>query len=87
MSTDAIDLRCDLIDGQFDLPPATLEYMALVRRELAAVAARLRDARPDAYDYGRFVAFLDKLQEAKDTACVSVILGAEQKKRKTADAK
>jgi len=88
MSTDAIELRIAMVDGRFDLTDETVEFMNKVRSELAATLRSLATQRPPEYDYGRFVAFCDAVQAAKNVACDSAILGNElatRKRAKTAD--
>jgi hypothetical protein len=73
-----IDARVAVIDGMFQLPRATTERFTKIRgaiqRAAADVAEAVREAGEGGYDVGRLVAALDLLQQAKDVACVSLIL-------------
>lgn len=84
----AIALRRDLINGQFDLEPGTTDFMRGAREELARAAKTIVDALPANADIGRVIAFLDKLQDAKDAVCAAAVIGSEaavraEKKRKS----
>ena len=70
----AINARVKLINGYFDLPADTPPYMKAVREAISGAAQKIQAALPAAYDAGRVIAGLDKLQEAKDTLCVAAIL-------------
>lgn len=88
-NNDALQLRVEFVNGQFDLDADTLEFMKVVRAEIAGVAARLRDVAPETCDVGRFIAAVDHLQQTKNLFCDSAILGCEattRKRRKTATA-
>ena len=73
-----IDARVAVIDGMFDLPNGTKDRFTAIRgaiqRAAAEVAEAVRGAGEGGYDVGRLVAALDLMQQAKDTACVSLIL-------------
>lgn len=75
---ETIDARVGLIDGNFDLPTDTSRRFGVIRKVLQGaaqtIASVVREAGEDNYDVGRLIAALDLLQQAKDTACVSLIL-------------
>jgi hypothetical protein len=80
MST--IQLRVDLINGQFELDQKTKDFMVEVRINIATVANELVNLSPGTCDVDRFIAALDHLQQAKNLFCDSAILGLEAKRRK-----
>lgn len=86
---EAIQVRVDMINGQFGLDEETLKFMRLVREEIAALAEKLSKARPESANIGRFIAAVDHLQQTKNLFCDAAILGNEEdnraKKRKAAD--
>ena len=75
---DTIDARVAVIDGQFDLPEGTRERFTVIRGAIKTaaetVANVIRETGEGNYDVGRLIAALDALQNAKDMACVSLIL-------------
>ena len=77
----AVALRRDLIDGNFELDAETVTFMKVARTELARSARAIVDAAPSTADVGRVIAFLDKMQDAKDTVCAAAIIGDESSKR------
>lgn len=79
---DAIDVRVDMINGQFELDQETLLFMKIARVECAALADKLNKARPATLDVGRFIAAIDHLQQVKNILCDSAIIGGEMSNRK-----
>lgn len=85
---EAVQLRVDMINGQFETSAETTAFMRTVRAEIAAVAKRLSETAPETCDTGRFIAALDLLQQAKNVLCDSALLGGEasaRKRRKSAE--
>lgn len=83
----AVQVRADMINGQFEVSAETSEYMTLVRKTLADAASILKNAAPAHTDVGRLIAALDSLQHTKNLFCDAVLIGNEletRKKRKTA---
>ncbi len=76
-----VELRCDLLNGSFELDKETIDFMRFVREELSRSAKAICAARPKNADVGRVIAFVDKLQDAKDTICAAAIIGDENAKR------
>ncbi len=76
-----IKLRCDLLNGNFELDKETVAFMRFAREELSRAANAICAAQPQNADIGRMIAFLDKLQDAKDTVCAAAIIGDESAKR------
>lgn len=71
----SIDARVAIINGAFDLPDKTPEVMSEVRKILAKAAEDLKVVLlAEKHDIGRVIATMDLLQQAKDTACTSLIL-------------
>lgn len=79
-----LEARVELIDGMFPLPkdaegkPPTLDMMSKIRGHISVAAKAIYadlQANPDVkYDMGRMIHAMDLLQQAKDTACVAVLL-------------
>ena len=87
-SNEAIKLRADMIDGQFELDTNTVAFMTWIRQACAALAQEARQRAPDTCDVGRLIAAVDHLQQTKNLFCDAVILGheaTERKKRKHAE--
>ena len=78
----AIDVRVDMVNGNFELNKESKAFMNFAREECAALAKKLGDARPPTADVGRFIAALDHLQILKNLLCDSVIIGNELENRK-----
>lgn len=76
----AIQARVLLIDGQFETPKESKEAFGNVRAIFAKAAQDLsnllvgKDSKVAKVDAGRLIHALDLLQQAKDTACVSLLL-------------
>lgn len=84
-ANDAIALRCDLINGSFQLGDDTIAFMKFTRVVLDDAAHKLGSYNADVpMDHDRFVAGMDLLQQAKDVLCAAAILGAEAKTRAAA---
>lgn len=79
---EAISVRVDMINGQFDLNDETTKFMKLVREKHSQLAKELQDAAPETCDVGRFIAALDSLQHTKNLFCDSAIIGSETTSRK-----
>jgi len=76
----SINARVAIINGTFELPPSTPKAMATVREILAKAAEDLKAVIiSEKHDIGRVIATMDLLQQAKDTACASLILPHYQK--------
>ena len=78
-----LEARVELINGMFPLPKVddktpTLDMMSKIRQHLSTAAKSIHAdllANPDVkYDMGRMIHAMDLLQQAKDTACVAVLL-------------
>lgn len=76
-----VQMRCDLLNGNFEHDKETVEFMRFAREEVARCARAVCAARPKNADVGRVIAFVDKLQDAKDTICAAAIIGDETAKR------
>jgi hypothetical protein len=69
-----------LINGNFDLPQATLNYMREIRKALSEAAHKIQVAsrhyvkKGGKLNDGRHISGLDALQAAKDTFCVAAIM-------------
>lgn len=73
--TDPVAKRVAMINGRFDLPPATLEAMATMRAAFDACARAVEQTATGVErDTGRLIATMDLLQQAKNVACDAVIL-------------
>ena len=76
--TDAFEQRVEMVDGRFDLPNKTLDAMNQIRGAAAAFARVLQqvhsDLGKDNVNYGRLIAAVDLIQNAKNVACDAVIL-------------
>lgn len=79
---EAINLRIDLLNNQFELDPETVAFINLVRERTQALARELYAARPTNYDPGRFVAATDGLHHAAGLFCDAVVLGDELSRRR-----
>lgn len=84
---DVLKLRSDMLNGRFDLPQETINFMDTVRKEIADSTERILQAAPSNYDMGRMIAFVDGMQHAKNLACDSAILGQEASNRKAGSQK
>lgn len=79
---EAISVRVDMINGQFNLDQPTLDFMKLVREKTSTLGQELRDAAPATCDVGRFIAAMDSLQKTKNLYCDAAIIGKESSNRK-----
>lgn len=77
-----IDLRVDLINGNFELNDESIIFMTLVRTRIHDLAVELVDACPDDANVGRLIAAIDHLQLTKNLFCDAIILGNEARNRK-----
>jgi hypothetical protein len=74
--TDPVAQRVAMINGDFDLPPATLAAMGEIRAVMQVCARRVQsivEAQPK-HDKGRLIASIDQLQHTKNTLCDALIL-------------
>jgi hypothetical protein len=78
---DAIDIRVDIINSVITLDDDTKEFMMIASAEIAAAAKTLASKRPPTADFGRFIAAIDTLQQAKNLFWDSATIGAEDSKR------
>lgn len=76
----------DMVNGNFDLPDATVAYMRAVRAICDRAARELTGdaSRGVALDGGQLNAAVQLLQQVKNKACDAAIVGAESKKRAAA---
>lgn len=73
--TDPVSARVALINGNFDLPEESVQAMKNIRKAVSDAAEIIeRESKRVKHDVGRLIAAVDTLQQAKDVACVSVIL-------------
>ncbi len=79
---EAISLRADMINGQFDISKEETEFMNLVRQIMSHAAKEIQFRAPATCDIGRFIAGMDALQVAKNLFCDAAILGKESDNRK-----
>lgn len=78
--TDPVEARVELINGMFPLPQASKEAMGDVRNAIEVAARAIaRSVQANPHDKGRLIHTLDLLQQAKDTACVALILPHAEK--------
>jgi hypothetical protein len=82
-SNKQLAVMVDMVNGNFDLPPETRQYMKDATLICARAAACLvGDAsRGVTLDGGQLNAALQLLQQVKNKACDAAIIGAETKKR------
>jgi hypothetical protein len=73
-SSESINARVKLINGNFDLPNDVPPYMKIVRETIAEAAKKITQSLPVDVDAGRTIAALDLLQQAKNTFCDAAIL-------------
>jgi len=85
---DAVQIRAEMVDGQFEISEQATKFMAQVREVLGQAATDLSHAAPAHTDVGRFIAALDALQHTKNLFCDAVIIGneAQNRKKRKADA-
>jgi hypothetical protein len=78
-----IAVMVDMVNGNFDLPNATVEYMREVRAICERAARELTGeaTRGVTLDGGQINAAIQLLQQVKNKACDAAIIGAESKKR------
>lgn len=84
---EAVKLRVEMIDENFDLGEEELKFIKLSRELISELADKLSKACPTNANVGRFIAAIDHLQQTKYLVSDAVTLGAEEdnrKRRKTA---
>lgn len=72
---DSIQSRIDIINGYWPLTDETKAVMNSIRKILSEAAnAITTEIEKVPYDNAKLITALDRIQETKDIACVSVIL-------------